>query len=513
MVDGPLISGKYGSEMNNFPESTSLIIFGVTGDLTWRKLIPAMYNNFKKGRLPERMNLVGFGRRELSDKNLKELLRDGVQKNSPESYDEKVWLKFSQCLSYFKGDLGIEKDFVRLKDTLETIENGPANRIYYLAISPEYTLPVVKYLGNSQLVQERDPQSGWRRVVFEKPFGHDLASAMDLDKAIHGILRENQIYRIDHYLGKETSQNILYFRFANAIFEPVWNRRYIDNVQISVTETVDVGHRLDYYETAGVVRDMFQNHLLQLLALVAMEPPSSFNADALRNEKTKVFESIRPVNLEDCVRGQYEGYNQLDGVSPETQTPTYAAMKLYVDNWRWMGVPFYMRSGKCLAKKASEIIIEFQRPPQLMFSKQDPRPITSNILSMRIQPDEGIHLRFEAKVPDSEQEMRSVEMDFHYRSSFKGVQIPEAYETLLLDVLQGDASLFTRSDSIEASWKLIDPVIQGWEKTGTPPLEIYKPGTWGPQSAENLLSRDGRVWRMEYRNKSDIHHVKAKIPR
>jgi glucose-6-phosphate 1-dehydrogenase len=499
--------------MNNFPEATSLIIFGVTGDLTWRKLIPALYNNYKKGRLPESMNLVGFGRRELSEQDLRGMLRDGVQKNSPESYDDKVWEKFAGCLSYFKGDIGNEKDFNALKETLETIEKGPANRIYYLAISPEYTRQVVKFLGSSQQVQEKDPQNGWRRVVFEKPFGHDLVSAMDLDTAIHKILKENQIYRIDHYLGKETSQNILYFRFANAIFEPVWNRRYIDNVQISVTETVDVGHRLDYYESAGVVRDMFQNHLLQLLALVAMEPPSSFNADALRNEKTKVFESIRPISLLDCVHGQYEGYNRLDGAAPNTTTPTYAAMKLYVDNWRWMGVPFYLRSGKCLAKTASEIIIEFQRPPQLMFSMPDQHPFTPNILSMCIQPDEGIHLRFEAKVPDSDQETRSVEMDFHYHSSFKGMQLPEAYERLLLDVMQGDASLFTRSDSIEASWKLMDPIIQGWEKTSTPPLEIYKPGTWGPQGGEDLLSRDGRVWRMECRDEAGIHHVKIEFPR
>jgi glucose-6-phosphate 1-dehydrogenase len=490
--------------MDIFPEKTSLVIFGITGDLAWRKLIPALYNNHLKGRLPGDLSLIGFGRRDLSDTDLREMLQDGVQKNSPDSYEVNAWHTFSRTLSYFKGDLDNEADFVRLNETLEKVEQGPANRVYYLAISPEFTLRVVQYLGSAQMAREKDSQNGWRRIVVEKPFGRDLASAVELNRGIHKVFKENQVFRIDHFLGKETSQNILFLRFANAIFEPVWNRRYIDNVQISVTETVDVGHRAGYYEATGVARDMFQNHLFQLLALVAMEPPSSFNADALRNEKTKVFESIRTLSMEDSVWGQYDGYKALEGVSPDSKTPTYAALKLYIDNWRWMGVPFYLRSGKSLAKKVSEISIEFQRPPHVMFALPDDRQFTPNILSLGIQPDEGIHLRFEAKVPDSDQDMRSVDMDFHYRSSFRGTPIPEAYERLLLEVLQGDASLFTRSDSIEACWKLIDPLLQGWEAAHDPPLQIYQPGTWGPREAEMLLARDGRIWRMETRGEPRI---------
>jgi glucose-6-phosphate 1-dehydrogenase len=488
-------------------ESTSLIIFGASGDLTWRKLIPALYNNFKKGRLSECTNIVGFARRDYTDESLRETLRDGVQKNSPESYDSALWEKFATRLCYFKGDFGNEKDFENLDKLLHQLENGPANRLYYLATSPEYYLPVVGFLGQAEMAHEKDERNGWRRIVIEKPFGHDLTSARELNHVIHAVFHERQVYRIDHYLGKETAQNILFFRFANTIFEPVWNRRYVDNIQISVTETVDVGHRLGYYDTAGVLRDMFQNHLLQLLALVAMEPPASFNANAVRNEKAKVFESIRPIALEDSVRGQYEGYNHLEGIAPGSQTPTYAALKLYVDNWRWMGVPFYLRSGKSLAAKASEIIIEFQRPPHLMFALPEKRDFTPNILSLCIQPDEGIHLRFEAKVPDSEQEMRSVDMDFHYRSSFNGTALPEAYERLLLDVLLGDASLFTRSDAIEDSWKLIDPVIQGWEEQNAPSLVFYPRGSWGPAEADALLKRDDRVWRMGCSDESGILHT------
>jgi glucose-6-phosphate 1-dehydrogenase len=342
----------------------------------------------------------------------------------------------------------------------------------------------------------------WRRIIVEKPFGRDLASAQVLNHAIHAVFDESQVYRIDHYLGKETAQNILFFRFANTIFEPVWNRRYVNNVQVTVSETVDVAHRAGYYDTAGVMRDMFQNHILQLLALVAMEAPSSFNADAVRNEKAKVFESIRPVALSDTVRGQYAGYRETDCVAPGSQTPTFAALKLNIDNWRWQGVPFYLRSGKALARKTSEIIIEFERPPHLMFHMPEGSDFTPNILSLCIQPDEGIHLRFEAKLPDSAQGMRSVDMDFHYGSLFSG-SLPEAYERLLLEALDGDASLFTRSDGIEASWKMVDPIIQGWEAHNDPPIHVYPVGSWGPPEAEQLLSREGRRWRLGCTDEKD----------
>jgi len=471
---------------------TTIVIFGASGDLTWRKLIPALYNNFKKGRLEACGKVVGFARKPISDEDYRLHLKQGVITFSPDTFTEDTWKAFSDKLHYVKGDLGILADFANLSNKLNDMENGPVNRLYYLATAPEYYLGIVDNLGSADLA---DQSKGWRRIVIEKPFGIDMRSAQELNAGVHKIFRESQVYRIDHFLGKETAQNILFFRFANTIFEPVWNRRYVDNIQITVTESVNVGHRVGYYENAGVLRDMFQNHLLQLLALVAMEPPSSFNADALRNEKVKVLESIRPITSLDTVRGQYEAYRKTEGVPQDSQTPTYAALKLFIDNWRWKGVPFYLRSGKSLKTKTTEIIIEFQRPPHLMFAYSDAKKFTPNVLSLCIQPDEGIHLRFEAKLPDSDQEMLPVDMDFHYRDSFAG-NLPDAYERLLLEALEGDASLFTRSDMIEAAWRLIDPILDDWENEDIPGLSLYPSGSWGPAEADDLLERDGRTWHL-----------------
>jgi glucose-6-phosphate 1-dehydrogenase len=478
--------------MSDNDKLTTIVIFGASGDLTWRKLVPALYNNYIKGRMPKSGEIIGFARRPYTDETFRQRLQEGVNTFSPESFNQQRWDKFSSKLVYFQGNLDVPEDFKRLGDFLSQREAVPANRLYYLATAPEHYIPVVGCLGQAGLA---DQSEGWRRIIVEKPFGHDLLSARELNKILHSVFDESQVYRIDHYLGKETAQNVLFFRFANTVFEPIWNRRYVDNIQITVAETVDIEHRADYYDRVGVLRDMFQNHLLQLLSLVAMEPPASFEADAVRNETFKLLSSIRPVTLTDTVRAQYEGYRQAEGVSPDSQTPTYAAIKLNIDNWRWKGVPFYLRSGKCLAIKTSQVIVEFQRPPHLMFHLPDEYKFVPNILSLCIQPDEGIHLMFEAKVPDSDQDMRSVDMEFHYRDSFTGV-LPDAYERLILEALRGDASLFTRSDGIEAAWKLIDSITNGWETTNIPELSLYRRGSWGPSEGNALLARDGRLWRL-----------------
>ncbi len=475
---------------------TTIVIFGASGDLTQRKLIPALCHLHRKGRLPEMTRIVGYARRPYMHEEFRKRMREGVAKLGGEVYDLHEWEAIAARLWYCRGDLDNQADYEGLRAFLGELEGGPANRLYYLAISPEFYAPVATHLGATGMARQDE---GWRRIIIEKPFGHDLKSARALNQAVHAAFSEDQVYRIDHYLGKETAQNILFFRFANTIFEPIWNRNYVDHVQLTVAEDVDVGHRAGYYDQAGVLRDIFQNHILQLLTLVAMEPPASFNADAVRNEKVKVLGSVRSLPpaavAEHTLRAQYAGYRQAPEVAPDSQTATYAALRLYVDNWRWQGVPFYLRSGKALATKTTEIIVQFRRPPHVLFNLPPDNRLTANFLSLCIQPDEGIHLRFETKVPDSIQETRSVNMDFHYSTTFGDEPLPDAYERLQMDALNGDASLFIRSDEIELAWQIMDPILEGWEGNRAPSLAIYEPGSWGPAESDAFMRRDGRHWR------------------
>ncbi len=473
--------------------STTIVIFGASGDLTWRKLAPSLYNLHRKRRLPAELRIVGFARSDYSDEGFREHLREGVQEFS--DYDEAAWASFSEKVFYVQGIYDDTDSAERLNRRLDELEPEGAGRLYYLSVPPKVYAPIIQCLGNANMAR---PGNGWRRVVVEKPFGHDLESAHKLNEQLHAVFEENQIYRIDHYLGKETVQNILVFRFANTIFEPVWNRNYVSHVQITAAESVGVDHRAGFYDEVGVVRDMFQNHLMQLLALVSMEPPASFEADALRNEKVKVLSAIRASDsaalAKGSARGQYEGYLELEGVAPGSKTATFAALKLYIDNWRWQGVPFYLRSGKALKKKTTDIVIHFKCPPHTMFALRPGEEMRANYIAICIQPDEGIHLRFEAKVPDTPSEMRSVHMEFNYSDNFGPMAIPDAYERLLLDALQGDASLFTRVDEIELSWQIIDTLFAGWQSDQAPPLETYARNSWGPDSAHRLLARAGNAW-------------------
>jgi glucose-6-phosphate 1-dehydrogenase len=469
----------------------SVVIFGATGDLTHRKILPAFYALAQQGLLPEQYNIIGFARRDWTDEMFRAEMQHSMEQFGRIKFDAAAWDKFAAHLHYHRSDFDQADGYPCLCDRLDRLGSPAAdNRLFYLATPPEAYPTIVQQLGAAGL---NHGEHGWTRIIIEKPFGRDLQSGVALNQQVHDVFAEEQAYRIDHYLGKETVQNLIVFRFANAIFEPIWNRNYIDHVQITVAETVGVESRAGYYDTAGVGRDMLQNHLLQLLTLTAMEPPYAFDARALRDEKVKVLQALHPIQPTDTMPAQYIGYRNEKGVTPKSQTPTFAAVKLSIDNWRWQGVPFYLRSGKQLADKTTEISIVFKRPPHSLFPLVPDELLTPNALTLCIQPDEGMHLRFEAKLPGAGMQRQTVDMNMNYAQDFNSAPLPEAYERLLLDALQGDASLFTRSDEIELAWQAIDPVIHAWE-TGAVPLFFYEPGSWGPYEAAKFLG-EGRGWR------------------
>ena len=474
----------------------TIVIFGASGDLAQRKLVPALHTLWCRDLLASETRVIGVARTEFSDEGFREYLLDGIAEHSraataPENACE-LWPDLSAHYTYLTGDLSEAETYRRLGERIEEIDREVGTRgcvLFYLAVPPTLYTMIVERIGNAGLSRSDD---GWRRVIVEKPFGRDLESARELNHEIQKVFHESQVYRIDHYLGKETVQNIISLRFANAIFEPLWNRNYIDHVQISVTESEGVGHRAAYYEQAGVLRDMFQNHLMQLLTLTTLEPPVAFEAGVLRDEKAKVLRAVSPIS--ESVRGQYRRYRDEEAVAPDSHMATYAAVKLGIDNWRWRGVPFYLRSGKGLHRKSTEIAIEFRCVPHLMFDIDPERDIAPDVLSLCIQPNEGIHLRFQAKEPGAGMHTRPVALEFRYAEHFGIGVLPDAYERLLLDALKGDASLFARADEIELSWSIIDPLLRQWETEGTPPLALYESGTRGPAEADRLLTRDGRVW-------------------
>ncbi|MDA8192420.1 MAG: glucose-6-phosphate dehydrogenase [Thermaerobacter sp.] len=490
------------------PQPFTMVIFGAAGDLAHRKLFPALYNLLVDHWLPQPFQVVGVARAAFTEQAFRQEVRDALTSFSRRPLDSALFDTFSQGIHYLPTDFSDPGGYQALKTLLETINQEhelPPRYLFYLATPPAMYPVIAANLGKAGLNETRQA-GGWIRIIIEKPFGHDLESATGLNRDLHGVFDESQIYRIDHYLGKETVQNILVFRFANGIFEPLWNRQYIDHVQITVAESLGVGGRGSYYDQAGALRDIIQNHMLQLLSLIGMEPPVSFEADAVRDEKVKVLRAIRPLTTRDVanfsVRAQYDagfidgaavpGFLDEPDISSDSRTETFVAMRLLIDNWRWAGVPFYLRTGKRLARRATEIAIQFKTAPHRFFSQTATPELEPNLLILKIQPDEGISLRFGAKVPGPEIRIRTVNMEFLYGTSFADAP-PEAYERLLLDAMVGDSTLFTRRDEVEAAWTLVTSILQGWSRARGP-IPAYESGSWGPKEAEALVLQDGFQW-------------------
>ncbi|MEO5721504.1 MAG: glucose-6-phosphate dehydrogenase [Chthoniobacterales bacterium] len=500
---------REGIVSRSVPDACTIVIFGATGDLTHRKLIPALYNIAADGELPPQVAVVGMARREKTDDDFRREMGEAVRKFSRQTVRDEIWDGFAKSLFYHVSEFGDADGFVKLRQRLETMEKERgigSNRLFYLAVAPDQFEPILKNLKDAGL--NKSEKGSWARVIVEKPFGTDLPSARRLNEIVHRAFPEGSTYRIDHFLGKETAQNILVLRFANAIFEPLWDSRYIDHIQITAAETLGVEGRAGYYEGAGALRDMVQNHLLQLLCLVAMEPPTDLGADSVRDEKVKVVRSLRHLNGKEVetnvIRGQYAAgaisgkavpaYREGKNVDPKSQTETFVALRMHIDNWRWADVPIYLRVGKRLPKSGTEISVHFKKAPSVLFNKES-QALDQNVLVIRIQPDEGISLRMQAKVPGTSFRIEPVKMDFQYGTSF-GKASPEAYERLLLDAMSGDATLFARRDEVEQAWAFIDSIEEAWRATeNAPPLTFHPAGSWGPDEADDLLARDGRAWR------------------
>jgi len=500
-------TGRSGSVYGGVAEPCTVVLFGASGDLAKRKVIPAMYDLATHNALGSRYAIVGFARTPMSEESFRTTLGEAAKTISEVGpIDPKQWDNFASNLFYCQGDYANQEAYAQLAKRLAELESSKkfgGNRLFYLSTPPEVYPDIVEQLGGAGLNRPASPLS-WMRIIIEKPFGRDLASAKELNQIVLNVLDERQVYRIDHYLGKDTVQNLLVLRFGNGIFEPLWNRNYVDHVQITASETLGVERRGGFYETAGALRDMIQSHVLQLTSLVAVEPPASFDATAVRNEKLKVLQSIRPFNLEmvaqSVVRGQYApgkfgdkpalGYREEPGVNPASKTETFVAGKLLIDNWRWAGVPFYIRTGKRLAKRSTEIMIQFRRAPHIVFHERDIEP---NRLVLNIQPDEGISVSFGAKRPGTEMSIGNVTMNFSYREGF-GEATRSAYATLVNDCLRGDATLFDRGDTVEAAWSLVDPILDVWSAARSATVPQYPAGSWGPRESDLLLVRDGRQW-------------------
>ncbi len=486
---------------------TAVVIFGASGDLTARKLIPAVYNLAADNLLPPDFHLVGYGRKEITDDAFREMAAEAIKEFSRRELSEDVWGRIAERTTYVAGGYDDPKAFERLAQHLGEIDQKVGREVqplFYISTPPSVFAPILENLGASGLAKKHLGKAHHAKVIIEKPFGHDLESALELNRTITGVLEEHQVYRIDHYLGKETVQDLLVQRFSNAIFEPLWNRNFIDNVQITVAEEVGVGSRGGYYEQSGALRDMIQNHTMQLVALTAMEPPVSLDAEAIRDEKVKLLRAIQPLDPEkDVARAQYAegmmggkpepGYLQEGGIAPDSGTETYAAIKLSINNWRWQGVPFYLRSGKRMARRVTEIAVQFKRPPGTLFAGGG-FDLAANTLSFQIQPDEGLSLILNGKVPGLETRTQPVKMSFRYSTTY-GSNTPEAYERLVLDAMIGDGTLFIRGDEAETSWKLYTPLLEAWSKAQREGMDNYAAGSWGPANAAALLDANGHVWR------------------